>query len=480
MIADRREPVPLELPQELRGLRVLVFGLGRFGGGLGAVRFFCDRGAEVTVTDRASAQELADSLEQLSALPIHTYQLGRHVESDFRRAQWVVVNPAVPPHNAFLDIARRSGAVLVTEMDLFLRWCPSRWIAGITGTNGKSTTTDLTYRMLQASGLRAHLGGNIGRSLLCEIDAIEPDDRVVVELSSFQLERLQPDTPRPRAVAITHYSPNHLDWHGTEDEYLAAKGRLLSAVGVEDGIAALPADQPHYARWSAYAKPRRIIPFAGDHVPPTGCGVDEHWLTRTDESGRIDSFVDLAPTPLRGKATRANAACATAIAGHLGATVGGITRAILDFRALPHRQEIVGRARGLQFINDSKATTPEATASALEAYAPDVVVIAGGSSKGVSFEILARALTRHARVLVVYGATAEEIERCAIDAGFPNERIARHDTLPEAFRAALRLSQPGDTVLLSPACASFDQFTNYEERGDLFRRLVHEWIATRE
>ncbi|MEM7263959.1 MAG: Mur ligase family protein, partial [Planctomycetota bacterium] len=256
MIADIRQPVPSELPGSFSGLKVLIFGLGRFGGGVGAARFFAERGAEVTVTDRSPTSTLTDSLEQLSDVPIHAYQLGRHREADFTGADWIVVNPAIPPKNPYLETGRSSGATVVTEMDLFLRWCPSAHVAGITGTNGKSTTTDLTYRMLQASGFRVHVGGNIGRSLLSEISSIEAEDRVVVELSSFQLHRLEPDTRRPRAVAMTHYAPNHLDWHTTEDEYRQAKEALLASSGLEGEVAVLPSSAAEYARWVAFSKPR--------------------------------------------------------------------------------------------------------------------------------------------------------------------------------------------------------------------------------
>jgi len=479
VISDLRQPVPLLLPPDFQGLRVLIFGLGRFGGGIGAARFFAERGAQVTITDRSTAKDLSSSLEQLVDLPIHAYQLGRHRESDFASVDWIVVNPAIPPGNPYLQTGINAGAQLVTEMDLFLRWCPSDHVAGITGTNGKSTTTELTYRMLQGTGHTVHMGGNIGRSLLCEIDQISAEHRVVVELSSFQLERLQVDTPRPRAVAITHYAPNHLDWHESEDSYLAAKENLLNRTSAGTGMVALPVGQSHFNRWRALAKPRRVVPFAGDHVPSGGCGFEGPWLTRTDETGRVDSFVDSTPSPLKGTASRANAACAAALGCELGANADGISEAILHHRTLPHRQELVACAQSLQFVNDSKATTADATASGLEAYGPEVVLLAGGVSKGTSFKPLAEAILRYARGVTLYGATANAIAESLERVNYESNRVARFETLPEAFSAAVRLSQPGDTILLSPACASFDQFTNYEERGELFRRLVREWCATR-
>ncbi|MEM7263076.1 MAG: cyanophycin synthetase, partial [Planctomycetota bacterium] len=200
---------------------------------------------------------------------------------------------------------------------------------------------------------------------------------------------------------------------------------------------------------------------------------------RTDAGGNVDSFLDMSTAPLKGVAGRANAACATGLAFALGADEAGVRESIMGFTALPHRQEIVARAESIQFVNDSKATTADATASALEAYGPGVVLIAGGSSKGTSFKPLATSIAKHARGAVLFGATAEEIQRSLDRVGYESDRVVAVETLAEAFRAAVRLAQPGDTVLMSPACASFDQFANYEERGVLFRRLVREWCATR-
>ena len=209
-------PLPKDssLPYQFDNLKVLVFGLGRFGGGAGAARFFASRGAEVVVTDRMNEEQLAESVASLSDLPIHRWRLGGHEPSDFERADWIVVNPAVPPGNPLLKEALQKGRRLVTEIGLFLEWCPTPHVIGITGSNGKSTTTQLVHDMLVASGHTVHLGGNIGRSLLPAIDEIGSDDRVVLELSSFQLSRLD-TAPRPRYVAITGLTQNHIDWHGS-------------------------------------------------------------------------------------------------------------------------------------------------------------------------------------------------------------------------------------------------------------------------
>lgn len=476
MISNLSKPLPPHCPRDFSGLRVLIFGLGRFGGGVGAARFFADRGADVTVTDQATATTLADSLAQLSDVPIACYQLGGHRPADFVRADWVVVNPAIPPSAPFLQIAREAGAVLVTEMDLFLRWCPTPHTIGITGTNGKSTIASLTAQMIEASGVKAELGGNIGRSLLPLIDEIAPTSRVVLELSSFQLERLSDDTPRPSAVTICHFAPNHLDWHGDVDHYRAAKEKILwGPITSSQRFAMLPARSPHFAHWCDRSRPRTIVPFDGSHFPERGCGVDENWLTVLDREGRHDSFFDLRDCPLRGAANAHNIACATALSFAVGATAQGVVDALRNFVPLPHRQEPVAAARGIEFVNDSKATTPEATRCALEAYGPRALLLVGGSSKKVSFTPWTEIADARARRVIAYGETGAEIEADLEAAGYPADRRHRAAHLADAFRAAVEHATPGEIVLLSPSCASFDEFVNYEARGEAFRALAHEW-----
>ncbi len=468
-------PIPEQAPADFQGLRVLIFGLGSFGGGMGAARYFLERGARVSITDLRSADEMAAARDTLAESGVDRWTLGEHRAEDFERADWVVVNPGVPPRSPFLALAERGGARLVTEIGLFLRWCRSRHVAGITGSNGKSTTAQLAHDMMCASGHRAFLGGNIGVSLLGDLERIGPEDRVVLELSSFQLSRLDSETPRPGAVAITSYDPNHLDWHGSEAAYLAAKEEILGAPPRgERGIAALPAESPHYGRWRECTG-RRVIPFAAGAAPADGVGYRDGRLTSgagtREEQGAIAAIAEIA---LRGAANRANAACAAALALALGGTRDGIARALREYVALPHRQELIGERDGIRFVDDSKATTPEATGCALDAFGPEVILLAGGSSKGASYGALARAIDERARAAILYGATAPEIDAALAAAEIDSARVHRAPDLERAFDLALRVARPGDVVLLSPACASFDQFRNYEERGARFRHLVEE------
>ena len=444
MIARGAETARGSLAPRFEGRRVLIFGLGAFGGGGGAARFFAERGARVTVTDLRSREQLADAIDAIADLPIEEWVLGEHRESDFREHEIVVVNPAVPPKNRWLALARESGARLETEIDLFLRYCRSRAIAGITGSNGKSTTSQLAYEFLAAAGHQVHLGGNIGVSLLPIVDEIEPEDRVVLELSSFQLERL--DAPPPDVIAITQFSENHIDWHGSLDAYRHAKERVLAPPARRPGIAVLPTHDPLFTQWSEKTS-RTVVPFSPDDA--------------------IDT-----PPGLRGRANRANVAAAAAVATALGADDASIATGLQSFRPLPHRQEWVDQVGGITYVNDSKATTPEAACGALEAWGKRVVVLLGGTTKGGSFERLIESVQEHAHSTVVYGAAADPLHRTLVEGGVPEAQVHRVDDFRGAFRAARNIAVEGDTILLSPACASFDEFRNYEDRGECFRRLV--------
>lgn len=475
-VPARGEPIDATA---FRDLRVLVFGLGRFGGGTGVTRFFAERGARVTVTDLGTEAALEPVLASLRSLPIERFRLGEHRDEDFERADWVVVNPAVPPRAPFLEVARRSGARLVTEIGLFLRWCASDWVVGITGSNGKSTTSQLCADMLRASGHITHLGGNIGRSLLPELDGIEEGHRVVLELSSFQLERLETDEPVPRVAAITHFTPNnHLDWHGDAESYRRAKERILAGTA-QPSYAILPLRSPHFDPWSraARAAGRQCIPFDSQSAPD---GVGWHGEELVDRRfGGCHSLLDLAAigpvSTFRSAAGRSNLACAAACALALGAEPSSIPRVVRDFRGLPHRQEIVVQARGLRFVNDSKATTPEATAVAVEAFAPQLIALVGGRFKGSSYDSLAATLVAGARHVCIFGECAQPLAEAIRRCGASETRLSVVRKLDTAFASALSVARTGDTILLSPACASFDQFTNYEERGECFRRLAHSW-----
>jgi len=465
----RSVPVPSPLHPDrmsrasLAGKTVVVMGLGRFGGGTDAVRFLSANGARVIVTDAASADRLADSVKELEGVENVDLHLGGHLEADFEQADLVVVNPAVPDHSSFLEVARRHARPVTTAMNLFLQGCPAP-VVGITGANGKSTTTALAAHLLQAAegspGVRygrVWLSGNIGNvPLLGLLDQIRARDVVVLELSSFQTERFAQIQKAPKVALLTNLTPNHLDRHGTFEAYCAAKETLFKVQPLD------PAD------------PALSLFFAED---PVG----REWFNRyKGQPGRVCRFFspDDVPSTLRrafglpGRANLCNLAAALAVVRYLGVTDPQIEQALPGFKSLPHRLEWIGEVKGVRYYNDSIATTPESAIVALTAFDEPKVIIAGGSDKGVSFDAFGQTVARRAKVAILIGTTADKIAK-AIRACPDNQaQIVTAQTFAQAVDLASQHAVPGDVVLLSPACASFDMFNNFQERGLEFTRLV--------
>jgi len=450
----------------LVGKKVLVMGLGRFGGGVDAVRFAAGAGARVVVTDKATREQLRDSIGQVSDLAGIEFHLGRHDAEDFATADMVVANPAVPPNNEFLQIARRNGRTVTSQVGLFFQSCPAP-IIGITGANGKSTTTTLTAHLLdkarpqasQSAYERVWLSGNIGdRPLLTILDQITPRDLVVLEISSFQVEQLMEVQKAPKVSLLTNLTPNHLDRYGTFEAYCAAKEGLFKAQALDPAnpaISIFNAEDEVARTWfHKYQgqRGRRCLQFCADDV----------------------SAELRAVYALPGRANLSNLAAAMAIAQCFGATDRSIRDCLGQFKALPHRLELVGDRNGVRWYNDSKATTPEGTMVALAAFECPKVLIAGGYDKHTPFDELGRKVVSSAKAVVLIGQTARQIDS-AIKAASENGReieVQFADSLAEAVGIANRLAVPGDVVLLSPACASYDMFENYQQRGRLFAEFV--------
>jgi len=447
------------------GKRVTVMGIGLFGGGVGVARFLARQGARVTATDLKGADALADSLARLDGLPI-TCHLGGHVESDFTDADLVVVNPAVGDDSPFLAKARAAGVALETEINLFFQLCPAP-IVGVTGSNGKSTAASLAAHLLGAGPQRAWLGGNIGRSLLEDLDALRPDDLVVLELSSFQLERLEWTCLSPAVSVVLNLRPNHLDRHGTMANYARAKQPILLHQRERDA-ALLNADCEVVSTWGALGKGRKLF-FSTQHPVERGAWLEGEQALWRDGAAPVPLFRrgDLV---LRGEHNAGNALAAAGAAVLCGVPAEAIGPRMADFRGLEHRLEFVRSLDGVDYYNDSKATTPQAAIAGVQAFEEPVILIAGGYDKHLPFDEFGKAVAARAKAAVLLGATAGQIHKAIEAAGTtPVHRVA---DLSEAVRTARCLAAPGDVVLLSPACASYDMFDNYEQRGAVFRSLV--------
>jgi UDP-N-acetylmuramoylalanine--D-glutamate ligase len=430
--------------QQLTGRRVTVMGLGRHGGGLAAAQWLAGQGALVTVTDLATADSLGTSLEKLRGVPIARYRLGEHQAEDFIGADLLVVNPAVRPRHPLVVAAAASGAVITSEIELFLERCQAT-VVGITGSNGKSTAATMLAAVLWACDRRAWLGGNIGASLLGDLPVIRPADVVVLELSSFQLASLSPAARMPGMAIVTNCTPNHLDWHGSMAAYVAAKQRLVRGLTAR-GALVLGPSAAELDAWASLAE-ARILLRPGMSVP------------------------ELPALRIAGDHNRANAACVAAAALDLGCERSTAMRVLAEFSGLRHRLQLVATISGRRIYNDSKATSAAAAQAALTAVPGPTWWLAGGLAKGVEFGPLAEHVVRHARGAALFGAARESLAEAlsAADRHFPVHVEAR---MPEALLWCWRRSASGDAILLSPACASHDQFVDYEDRGDQFVELV--------
>jgi UDP-N-acetylmuramoylalanine--D-glutamate ligase len=447
--------------------KVTIMGLGLFGGGLGAAEYFARKGSAVTITDLKSEEQLRSSLEKLDGHPV-TLHLGGHRESDFTDADLVVVNPAVPRNCEYIALARRHGVRLATEITLFFELCPAP-ILGVTGSSGKTTTTAMIGRMLDDGIRPAHIGGNIGRSLLPDIESIAPGDTVVLELSSFQLEWLGEAGMSPRMAVVTNINPNHLDRHETMESYVAAKKNIIAHQ--DPGCCAvLNSDDPELRRWVNDIR-GELLWFSASTRPENGAFVREGTIV-VRRDGVETEIAPVSALRLPGVHNLQNALAAVAACSAIGAAPAMMAKALGEFEGIEHRLEFVCERNGVCFYNDSKATTPEAAMAALDSFDRPIVLIAGGYDKRVCLESLARKIFEKARAAVLIGKTAGTLS-LQLDqysrAGFA-WTCAR--TFPAAVKEAARRARPGDIVLLSPASASYDMFTNYEERGNRFKQLV--------
>jgi len=444
-------------------------GLGLFGGGAGVARYFARCGARVTVTDLKAREALGPSIDTLAGFDI-AWRLGEHADEDFVAADLVVANPAVPPDAPLLRRAREHGVAVESEMSLFFEACPAPILA-VTGSNGKTTTTRLMGEIFRACGRRTWVGGNVGGSILEQVDAIAPGDAVVLEISSFQGEELARVGRSPHVSVVLNLTPNHLDRHKDMESYARAKQALLRFQKTGD-LGVLSADDDRVRAWGGIGAGRKVY-FSNRRTLDEGLCLDRGWVTaRLD--GREARVVEVGRIPLLGAFNRANVLAAVAPPLLLGCAPEGIAEAVASFRPVEHRLELVARRGNVAFYNDSIATTPESTLGALEAVPGRKWLIAGGYDKGVAIDELAAGIARWATGVALIGATAGRLHDAilvhrASGAG-PILRIC--GTLERAVEWLAREVRSGDAVLLSPGFASYDQFTNFVERGHRFRDLV--------
>jgi UDP-N-acetylmuramoylalanine--D-glutamate ligase len=383
----------------------------------------------------------------------------------------VFASPAVRRDSSYLSAARARGVPIDTEMNLFMRLCRG-CIIGVTGSNGKTTTTSLISAILRVVNPRTQVGGNIGRSLLPEVAAIEPGDPVVLELSSFQLEDLATVGRSPHIGLFLNLSPNHLDRHGTMEAYLAAKMQIFADQEPDD-VAILNADDPRLRPLVGRLR-SRVRVFSGAQAVEDGAYVEGDRVI-VAHAGMATEVCRLGDIPLLGRHNVANVLAAVAAADAWGVSAAVIRAVIRTFPGVEHRLERVRALHGVSFYNDSIATTPTGTLAALEAIQQPIWLIAGGYDKGLPFQALGETIVQRVKGVFLIGTTAPQIAQAIAQARPPGRgvpTICWCGDLPEAVQAAFSAARPGEVVLLSPACASYDQFRNFVERGRLFKQLV--------
>lgn len=449
---------------DLTGRSALVLGLGLFGGGAGVVRFLLERGALVTVTDLRDANQLEPTLLELADLPFQAV-LGQHRPEDLESADLVVVNPAVPPESAFLQECVRRGIPLTSEVGLFLSRLRSRLVL-VTGSKGKSTTATLLHRMLDAGGQRAVLGGNIGISLLDRVDRLDPGEIVVFEISSFQLAQIVGLPRSPEVVVLTNLFPVHLDRHHTFEEYREVKRTALAGAGA----AVLNHDDASLREFGAgFDGP--VDWFSSSGNPSTGLLLSGEAICRVD--GEV--LLECSRLGIPGRHNAENTMAALLAAERLGAAQDRAVTAAETFQGVPHRLETVCVRNDVRFVNDSIATAPQSAIAGLRALDGPVLLIAGGQETGCDLTSLAKTARDQVRILLAIGESGPRLGK-AFGSIAPAVEVHQLGALEQALDLAVREACPGETVLLSPAFPSFDQFRNFQERGDRFRTLANRAI----
>jgi UDP-N-acetylmuramoylalanine--D-glutamate ligase len=473
-------------PDYFAGKKVTVMGLGHFGGQIAVIRYLLHQGAVVTVTDIATEEKLRDSLEQLKGLEV-TYHLGGHLESDFTEADMVVVSPAVPKDSRYLKLASQKGVSLTCEMNLFLDRCRGKVLA-VTGTVGKSTTLGMIESILLSAermdfpslGFRkSWCGGNIGRSLLEEISAIQSNDVVALELSSFQLEDMSAIEYSPDVALVTNIHPNHLDRHGTLENYIDAKANITRFQQPGDHLITR-ADDENLEKIREVCPPQVVqwIFGQGDDANMkihlvVGNDGRKFLEYRRELGGAWETLVTEADIHVPGEHNLYNAAGAACACMAIGVSGEAVADGLRNFKGLPDRLQLVGEYNQVRWYNDSKSTTPESGMVALKSFEKGAILsIAGGYDKGSDLTEFARQLAAKCCVTYCLGQTGPTISAVIRAAGGVAEDVT---SLDEAVLKASARAKAGQVVLLSPGCASWDMFENYQQRGRMFAEAAKKY-----
>jgi UDP-N-acetylmuramoylalanine--D-glutamate ligase len=449
---------------ELDGKRVLVVGLGKSG--VASALFLKKRGAIVSVSDTKSGDELRNEIPLLLDHGI-TVETGGHGDRTFRGQDLIVVSPGVPVDAPPLIQARNLGESVIGEIELAAQFLSGPLVA-ITGSNGKTTTTTLTGEIMAAGGFPTLVGGNIGTPAISLAERAQTQTVIVLEVSSFQLETIQ--TFRPKIAVVLNVTPDHLDRHRTFDVYVNAKARIFENQQAMD-FAVLNEDDPTCVQLAKRTH-ARVFWFSRQKEVQRGAWVREGNIVFRDGEGQQREIMQVAEIPLKGAHNLENVLAAICAGALMGCALEKIRQTVRDFKAVEHRLEFVTTIGGVDYYNDSKATNVDATIKALESFPANIHLILGGKDKGSDYTLLNDLLRQRVKRVYTIGAAAAKIESQIVSAKSGGPELVHAETLENAIRKAHANAQSGDIVLLAPACASFDQFRNYEHRGKVFKEIV--------
>lgn len=444
---------------ELKGRETLIVGFGKTGEEL--CHFLLNRGAHVTVSEQREAEQLSEKIGFWKDRGV-VFETGGHHRETFLSAHMIFPSPGVPMI-AELEEAMAKGVEVLSEIELAFRFLKGR-VVGITGTNGKSTTTTLSNNILHDGGIKSQLAGNIGTPLISYVEESEDDHIYVTELSSFQLEYVQQF--RAYISVLLNVSPDHLDWHGSFTNYFEAKKHLLDLQDKED-ITILNRDDPLVWNLRGEIKPK-VFGFSRSHRVTPGCFIEKDWIVCTN--GKEERIIHKSDIPLRGVHNQENVMSSVLIGFLFGVSSQGMRETIKSFEGLEHRLEEVASLQNVVFYNDSKATNVGATLKSLQSFDRKIILILGGRDKGGNFELLKKTVEERVKKVLLIGEAKEKIARALKNGNdVPLESVS---SLREAVEQSFSAASPGEIVLLAPACTSFDMFQNFEERGQEFKREI--------
>ena len=448
---------------DVNNKRVLVVGLGKSG--VASALFLKAKGARVTVSDSKPQDQLKDQIPVLldNGIAVET---GGHGERTFGGQDLIVVSPGVPTDSPPLVQARALGENVIGEVELAAQFFPGRIVA-ITGSNGKTTTTTLTGEIIASAGYRTAVGGNIGTPAISLVEAATADTIAVLEVSSFQLETIQ--TFRPQVAVVLNVTPDHLDRHRTFAAYADAKARIFENQRAGD-FTVLNADDRTCVELATRTR-AQVFWFSRTAEVKQGAFVHEGRISFRDHSGQKEIML-VSEIPLKGAHNVENVLAAVCVGALLGCEPDRIRKAVRNFKAVEHRLEHVATIDGVDYYNDSKATNVDATIKAIESFPANIHLILGGKDKDSDYTVLNDLLRKRVKRVYTVGAAAAKIESQIVSSNNGGPEIDHAETLEAAVRHAAEVAKPGDVVLLAPACASFDQFRNYEHRGKVFKQVV--------